>query len=90
MEVIQTIALYFLISGIIFLAIMIFRNNLVYNARTRALDVSSEKAKKTIGNQDYDWMRFYRVLDNLSYNKMFWDFRKWSYESFYDFVEDME
>ena len=90
MEIIMIITLSFLVLCIIFCLIMLYRNNLVLDARAKALDIVSERAKEALKNGDYDWMRFHRVLDNPSYDKMFWDFRKWSYESFYDFIEDVK
>ena len=75
---------------VMFFSIIIFiRNHLVYKYRMKALQITSEKAKKTIeSNENIDWIRFYDEYDAYgSYNSMLFDFRKWQFKDFYSGIE---
>ena len=63
--------------------VILYRNNIVYKARCKALDIISEKTRKAIDN-DGDWQEIQKQYTEYgSYLQMLFDFGKWKFEDFY-------
>jgi len=77
------ITLAILLSMIIICLILLVRNELVFRVRQKALKIISKKAKIAIKNNE-NWEKSYTEYDlNDSYDKMFFDLTKWSFNQFY-------
>ena len=91
---------------LLFLVLILIRNELVYKYRIKALNIVSKKADKWINSiarkpkeEDYRnhlaimdrWIEYYDKKDSYGdYNQMVFDFRKWTFDQFYSGIEDFE
>lgn len=72
----------FLIACILFCVLMATRNQIVYRIRVRATDIIFKKNREAIKNGDYYSMLNYDEIKG-SYNKMLFQFDKWTFKQFY-------
>ncbi len=60
------------------------RNDIVYKAHMRALDVAHEKTKALIRARKHDYLKpLEEYMAFGSYDKMLFDLTKWRYRDFY-------
>ena len=70
--------------GFFFSAILLIRNQMVYKAQLKAIEITSRKAQAAINNWDFNWQRFYKEMESFgSYDRMLFDLTKWRYADFY-------
>ncbi len=68
-------------------AIMLTKNSMLFNFRTDALDMVSERSKQII-EEGGNWMKPYDVYDEYGkYNEQMYDFTKWTFD---DYFKDLE
>jgi len=69
--------------------ILLIRNDLVFNYKTRALKMTSEKSIKAILDDYPNWEKFYNLYESYgSYNKMMLNLKKWTFKDFYPDLEN--
>jgi hypothetical protein len=71
-----------------FCALMLFRNEIVFTVRGKAIDATSAAAKGIIRNGGHDWHAAYRIMEDFgTYDQMVWSFRKWRFDAFYPMLD---
>jgi len=67
------------ISVLLYNALMLIRNSMIYRYRMRALDIVHEKGRNVC-----NWKGFYERYEEMgSYNSQLFSFTKWRYKDFY-------
>lgn len=74
MDLFGTIVLPILYLVLVGCGVMLIRNQIVFKVRTKAADY--------VFSQD-NWKQLMEKLDNPTYDKQIWDWRKWKFEHFY-------
>ena len=69
-------------------AFMFLKNHLVYKARLKTLARISERAKQAIDDRDFNWQRFYDLMDKPSYNVLMWNPTVWTYRQMYPHINE--
>jgi len=67
---------------LVFMLLLLFRNERVFKYRMGVLSKVSEKAKLDIINNRTDWRRHYNIFERVKYNEMLLKFWR-SFDSFF-------
>ena len=68
--------------------ILLYRNQLIYKYRTRALDLTSQKATCAINKGD-PWRLYHDAFDECgTYERMLFDITRWRYAAFYPHLQN--
>jgi len=82
----------FLITCVAILVIVILamiKNNIVYQANMKALQMSSQKAKQLIDSNSQEWRLPYEIMNSYdSYNEMAYDVFRWNFDTLYPNLDE--
>lgn len=77
------------VSAVAFSMLMLWRNNIVYAARIKSIELASEASKRIIHSAMSDkWREAYAIQRSYgTYDQMMWMFTKWRFNHFYPMLE---
>lgn len=87
-NLVMALAVIFGVLAVLYFAAMLYRNELVYKARSMALDEVSKQCNQAI-KKGPPWRDYHDQYDAYGdYESMFYDFKKWRVSSFYKGMTD--
>lgn len=82
------ISVAFGVSSVVLAVFFLIRNNIVYNARMRAIDTLSQFGREMLSRHESSQPVWEWYSNQPSYNEMMFDWRSWTFKQFFPNIHE--